>query len=465
MVSQPRSERRGGGRQGDRIDLLKTVELLQSCLTGAVCKSVFQQTRTTERVREWTLKHLADFWTAVILRGPESLTGALQEAQEGMGTGWPTVPATSKQGFFERCKDLRWEFFDNLYRAFRDQLVQASEPVFCSEIAALRDRFPEIWCIDGSRLDAIAHRLKILWDVRSPILPGCVEACYDLIRGIPRALRFDPDAATAEIARAREILDEVPPGTLLIGDRLYASVEFFNRITKKGVYGLFRRTRGIGLRKVKRLSRRRIAGGILEDWLVEAGCGHKVPVQQLRWIRFRANRVALDSLTNVLDPAKLPADLAWALYPFRWTIERMFYDLKEVLNLHCFYAGNPNAVAMQVYAAAMVYTACRVAQGQAAREAGVAPETISTNKLFPKVASASFTWTIIQLTTRAIAESNPDVSLRLPDWRRRRFAFVALSAVRVERRSEHRRKRRFCASRGQWKSFSHVSGGGAYLGN
>jgi hypothetical protein len=116
MVSKPRSTKRGGERSGDRIDLLKTAKLLQSCLTDAVCQAVFQQTRKTERVREWTLKKLAEFWTAVILRAPESLTGALQEAKEGLGMGWPTVPATSKQGFFERCKDLRWEFFANLYR-------------------------------------------------------------------------------------------------------------------------------------------------------------------------------------------------------------------------------------------------------------------------------------------------------------------------------------------------------------
>jgi hypothetical protein len=462
MVSQPRAQSRGGGA---KIDLLKTVELLQECLTGAVCKSVFQQTRTTERVREWTLKNLADFWTAVVLRAPESLTGALLEAQEGMGTGWPTVPATSPQGFFERCKDLRWEFFANLYRALRDQLVPVSEPVFCAEIAPLRDRFPEIWSIDGSNLDPIAHRLKILWDVRSVILPGNLEVCYDLFRGIPRALRFEPDAAVSEMTRAYDVLEDVPAGTLLLGDRLYATTQFFERIEKKGVYGLFRRRRDIRIRKVERLSQRRLAGGILEDWLVDAGSGHNAPVQRLRWIRFHANRVTLDTLTNVLDPAKLPADLAWALYPFRWTIERMFYDLKEVLNLHCIYAGNPNAVAMQVYAAAMVYTACRVAQGQGARQAGVAPETISTDKYFPRVATASFTWTLIQLMTQAIVESNPDVSLRMPDWRSRRFASVKLSAVRVERRSEDRRKRRYCASRGQWKAFSHVPGGGAYLGN
>src|SRR4030065_636623 len=63
-----------------------------------------------------------------------------------------------------------------------------------------------------------------------------------------------------------------------------------------------------------------------------------------------------------------------ALSPRRWSIERLFFDLKEVLNLHRVYAGNPNAVAMQVYAAGCVYNAMRVAQGEVAAAAGVPPQ-------------------------------------------------------------------------------------------
>lgn len=459
------AQRRGGKKKEVRIDLLGTVDLLQKCLTEAVCREVFRQTRTTERVRVWTLHQLAEFWNAVVLRAPESLTRALQEAQEGSSTGWPAVPSTSKQAFFKHCQDLRPEFFASLFRALLERLVAKSPPVFYAQIAPLRKHFPNIWALDGSRLDAIAHRLKILWDVRSTILPGCLEVAYDLARGIPRAFHFHPDAAAAEIERARGVLAEVPAGTLLLGDRLYADPSFFEEITKKGLYGLFRRKRNVQLRKIKRLSRKRIAGGVLEDWLVEAGSGQRVPVQRLRWIRFRAGRVGLDSLTNVLDPEVLPADLAWALYPCRWSIERMFYDLKEVLNLHCFYAGNPNAVAMQVYAAAMVYTAFRVAQGLAARRAGIAPEEISTEKFFPRVASASWVWTIIQLWTRDILRANPGRRLRIPDARRRRFASVPLSVVRVEHRNDRRRRRRYCSSRARWKSFAHVPGGPTLLKN
>src|SRR5262249_48145834 len=51
-----------------RVDLLGTVQVLQEHLTASVCQTVFEQTRTTERARKWTLEALAEFWTAVILR-------------------------------------------------------------------------------------------------------------------------------------------------------------------------------------------------------------------------------------------------------------------------------------------------------------------------------------------------------------------------------------------------------------
>jgi hypothetical protein len=63
----------------------------------------------------------------------------------------------------------------------------------------------------------------------------------------------------------------------------------------------------------------------------------------------------------------------------------MYCDLKTVLNLNRVYAANPNAVAIQVYAAGLVYNAMRVAQSEAAGKLGVAPEEISPAKFSPRV--------------------------------------------------------------------------------
>lgn len=451
-------------RTSVRIDLLAPIALLHEVLTESLCELVFATTRVAERVREWTLYSLAGFWAAVILRAPASLTQAIEEALRGEGMGWPTIPATSRQAFFERCKDLRWEFFANLFKSFLSGILPKAKAIFCSELASLRDRFPEVWALDGSRLDAVAHRLKILWDVRSVVLPGCLEVAYDLFRGIPRILHFDPDAAKAESKRVFEILAAIPKGVLLLGDRLYASVALFEQLTLRHLWGVFRRNATLSLRKVKRLRRAKKGGEIIEDWLVDAGCGKTTPVQRLRWIRLRRHSVWYELLTNVLDPQRLSADEAIALYPCRWTIERLFFDLKEVLNLHCFYAANPNAVAMQVYAAALVYTAMRVAQAISADQVGVTPDSISTAKFFPRVAAAYSTWVGAQIGVRQVEKLNPDVRLRKPNWRKHAFASVPLADVLVEPRKGQRRKRRYCKARKHWKSFAHYPRGRKLIG-
>jgi hypothetical protein len=460
-----RERRELGKASGSRkatIDLLATARLLNTHLTERLAEEVFQETRTGERERLWSLYGLANFWTHIVLHSPGSITQALEEAARGEGKIWP-VTSGSPQAFFERCQTLSWKFFARLFHRFASSVAPEAKTAFAREFQSLQRHFSNVWIADGSRLDAIAHRLKLLWDVRSPILPGCILAFYDLFRGYPRLLRFDPDAARAEMHRVREALPDVPRGTLLLGDRLYASVQLFEDLTQRGLWGLCRRSQRLNLQKLKRLSQRKVDDGILEDWLVEAGCGATAPKQQLRYIRFTQGRIVRELLTNVLDPQKLSALTALQLYPRRWDIERMFYDLKEVLNLHRFYAANPNAVAMQVFAAAMVYTTMRVAQADASTQAGLDPEEFSPKKLFPRVAKACATLAGVELGYIWTCQENPRRRLKPPRLKGRPEFTTPLDEITVQKRNGSRRQRRYCKARKRWKSFAHVSGGKRFI--
>ena len=68
----------------------------------------------------------------------------------------------------------------------------------------------------------IAQRLKILWDERAAVLPGCLTAVYDLPRGIATQLWFDQDAAPSEFKRGMVAVGTFKAGTLVLGDRLGA---------------------------------------------------------------------------------------------------------------------------------------------------------------------------------------------------------------------------------------------------
>jgi len=458
-AKQKRKAAKAADVQQREVNLLETAELLNQYMTESLCETVFQSTRTTERQRIWSLYAMVEFWTAVILRAPKSLQQALEESAVGKNPDWPHIFATP-EAFFQRSRDLSWRFFASLYQAFVERIDPVAPSCFTQELGDLKERFSRIWIVDGSRLDAIAHRLKILWQIRSPILPGCVTAAYDLFRGYAPLLHFSPDAAESEMERMRKILPDIPKGTLLLGDRLYASVQLFELLSGAELFGLFRRNAKVGLRKLQCLSRQRVEGGVLEDWLVEAGSGQTAPKQTLRWIRFRGKRgVVYELLTSVLDPQRLSAAEAMELYPCRWDVERLFYDLKEVLNLHCFYAANPNAVAMQVYAAGLVHTAMRIAQARIAEQAGIAPETISTEKFFPRMAAVTSQLNFLQAGAQALREANPGTRLRDPAWSRMKFGRVKLSQITVEPRKGRRRKRRFCVSRKRWKSLYHIPGG------
>ncbi len=457
MARRPRREK--GPQTGEvRVDLLGTLKILQRHLTKSLCEKVFREVRLDERQRTWTLHALIRFWTGVMIRAPRSLTQVPEEITRGTDHLFPSIQATP-EAFFERCKEFRWHFFAGVYRAFLKKVLGEALATFASPLVSVRERFSEVWVIDGSRLDAIAHRLKILRKVRAVVLPGCVIVLYDLFRGITREILFSADAAKAEMLRAFEIVSVVPKGSLLMGDRLYCSVKFFADLTARDLYGVFRRNKGLLIRKVKRLRKVHLRGGIPEDILVEVGCGVGTPRQTLRWIRLRLPGVTRDLLTNVLDPKRLSAEEALSLYPWRWSIERLFFDLKEVLNLHRFYAGNPNAVAMQVYAAAIVHTAFRIAQARVARDHGVAPEEISPAKFFPRLAGACIGLTIAESVVEELAARHPELRRVEHRWETHAFAWTFLHSILVEKRTGKRRKPRFCSARKSWKSFKHIPGG------
>jgi len=444
------------------IELLGLVELLHKHVTESLCSEVFLKTRDRERQRKWSLHSLMWFWVAVTIRAPKALSHALDESHQGGDRLLPHVDATS-EAFFEKCQDLRSDFFAGLYEAVGPRMLPEAVEVYASGVADLRRHFPEIWVMDGSQLSEVARRLKILWKVHGAVLPGRLMVLYDLFRGISRVVRFEPDAAKNENLLAKEVLEIVPSGTLLLGDRLYGIASYFAKLSERKLWGVFRRHGVTKVKILERLSSRKEGQQFLEELLVDVGCGaNGVAVQRLRLIRYQMGKKKLQVFTNVLDSEKLPAVKVIELYGMRWSIERMFFDLKEVLNLNRFYAANPNAIAMQVYAAVIVYNAFRIVQGRVAAQEGIAAEMISPARLFPRVAAASAKLATAESTFAETVEANPKVKLVKPDWSRQSYARTTLGEILVRPKYKPRTKGT-PNPRSIWKSFRHVPGGARFL--
>ena len=157
--------------------------------------------------------------------------------------------AASAESFFEKCKNFSSEFFMALYHRFLDGVLEKAPKRYCQEVHHLQRKFSCVLAIDGSRLDKIAHRLKILWKEEAAILPGCLTAVYDLFRGIAVELWFDADAAASEFTRGIDAVETLASETLLLGDRLYCSIQFFHALKANESFGVFRRNKSVKLTK------------------------------------------------------------------------------------------------------------------------------------------------------------------------------------------------------------------------
>lgn len=457
-------KRKGSSREGTvsardvDVSLAPTVRLLHENITEALCQEVFKGVRTTERERKWTLFALARFWLAVILKAPDSLSQVLAFRRDRHDPGGmlPQVEA-SAASFFEKCKTFSSGFFMALYTRFVDLVAPQAPKAYCREVAHLLEKFKDVVVVDGSRLDKIAHRLKILWKEKAAILPGSILAVYDLFRGFAVQLWFEPDAAASEFTRACLAVPGLRPGTLMLGDRLYCSLEMFRLLEENGCFGLFRRTKRLGIKKVRLLAKFAVEGGaLIEDLIVQAGGGNRA--RELRVVRLKSGGKTYEAITNVLDEERLTTQDILTLYPMRWTVERLFYDLKVVLDLERFYAANPNAVAMQVFAAAMVHVAFRVAQADLAKRLRRPPEDFSPKKLYPLFATTSMTLIEAAYYFYRIQEANPETKLQEPDWTTHPATIVSLRYLLVQKRSDVRKKKDFDVERRKWKSITNIEG-------
>ena len=88
------------------------------------------------------------------------------------------------EAFFQRCRDLRPAFFAEVFQRLTARVVTAVPPRYAAEIAPVRERFAALVILDGSRLAAIAHRLKLLWNERWPE-PGLLRAARAVERAGP----------------------------------------------------------------------------------------------------------------------------------------------------------------------------------------------------------------------------------------------------------------------------------------
>ena len=139
----------------------------------------------------------------------------------------------------------------------------------------------------------------------------------------------------------------------------------------------------------------------------------------------------------------------------------MYLAMQEVLELEHLYTCSPAAVGRQVHATAILYNTLRTSQARIAATAGIAPEILSVERLFPTLIDHYIQATSFALGSEFERErvhaSHPRITrpeaLLDPPWLR-----VRIRDHLLEKRKEECKKRRFCVGRARATSCDLIPG-------
>jgi hypothetical protein len=253
----------------------------------------------------------------------------------------------------------------------------------------------DVVVLDETTLDQVARSLPALRGVPSGddrLLPGKLAGVFDLRRQSWRVLRWIEAVHQNEKVIARELVDTLAPGSLVITDLGYFGFQWFDDLTDAGHWWLSR----LRARTSTVVVHTFIATETYRDQLVVLGAyradraAHAVRLVEVKvgqqWHRY---------VTNQTDPLLFPAADVVALYARRWDIELAIRLVKEHLGLGLLWSAKPVIVQQQVWAVLIIAQILQGLRLEIAGRAEVEPFDVSMELLVrwaPRLASDGRDW-------------------------------------------------------------------------
>jgi hypothetical protein len=295
---------------------------------------------------------------------------------------WCQAVKVSQQALSQRFLSFPAVLFEGVLKELLPQLHQRWQErqrrPLPESVAYARQYFERIWVADGSTLEALFRKLKVLADVPVGQLAGKIGTVVDLLTRLPVEIWFREQAKAHDSSFMSELLALAKAKTLLILDRGFYDFEFFAALMEQEVAFITRPKSNAFWIGHQLLS----STQTIKDQIIFLGTGTQgQPVLKLRLIEVRFGRVWYQYLTSVLDPTVLPPVVVADLYRRRWRIEEAFDTIKRLLNLSYLWTGSLNGIQLQIWATWLFY-ALLVDLGDAvADRVGVPFERISLEML------------------------------------------------------------------------------------
>ncbi len=296
---------------------------------------------------------------------------------------WCRAIKVSQQALSQRFLSFPAELFERVLKELLPRLhhrwqERQSRPL-PESLAYAQQHFERLWIADGSTLEALFRKLKVLEEVPVGQLAGKIGTVVDLLTRLPVEIWFREHPRAHDTSFIAELLALVTAKTLLVLDRGFYDFGFFAALIDKNAAFITRLKDNAFFIVSETLS----STPTVKDVIIFLGTGQNgSPVLKLRLIEVRFGKVWYRYLTSVLDPTVLPPFVVADIYRRRWRIEEAFDTVKRLLNLSYLWTGSLNGIQLQLWATWLFY-AILVDLGDAvADRVGLPFERISLEMLF-----------------------------------------------------------------------------------
>ena len=151
----------------------------------------------------------------------------------------PRFPVTD-QAVYKRLHTAGTKPLERLFEQISSVLAERLEGMVPDRLAPFAE---EVVCIDESTLEAMSRTLPAMRGIPqgdSRLLPGKLRGVFDMRRQQWRSVRFQPDPHQNEKVMARDLVADLPAGTLVVADLGYFGFAWFDWLSDRGYHWLSR---------------------------------------------------------------------------------------------------------------------------------------------------------------------------------------------------------------------------------
>ncbi len=332
------------------------------------------------RERTLTLPIMMAFVLSLIWRQVGTVQDTLRVLHRE-GLLWTAPLLVSQQAISQRLQSLPAELFAAVYHAVLPPILtrwQARTRPLAPALAWAQPRFTGVWALDGSTLDGLLRHAGLLRETVGTPLAGRMVGLLDVAVRVPRQIWYDPDSTAHDQSFWERVLPALPAGLLLLIDLGWVNYGHYDQLTERGVW-LLSRAKTNAATHVRQVL---VHSATLRDEVVTLGSGATAGTHPMRLIQICYQGHWYRYLTNVLDPAVLPAEYVVALYGHRWRIEEAFAVVKRLLGLAYFWTGGENGITVQVWATWILYVVLVDLRDAVAEELGRPADALSLEMVY-----------------------------------------------------------------------------------